>query len=55
MLFTNCTDSSAVKLNQFPSSKGATWVLIRTVVSNAVDKPVDCDKAVIALGAIYSE
>lgn len=48
-------DSSAITLNKFPSSKGATWVIIRTVFSHAVDKPADCGKAVIALREIYSE
>jgi len=48
-------DSSATTLNKFPSSKGATWVIIRTVFSHAVDKPMDRGKAVIALKEIYSE
>ena len=48
-------DTSAVTLNKFPHSKGATRVVVRTVCSQAVDKPVQCSKAVIAVREIYSE
>ena len=48
-------DTSAVTLNKFPHSKGATWVVVRTVCSQAVDKPVQCSKTVIAVREIFSE
>lgn len=48
-------DSSAATLNKFPNSKGAAWVVIKTVCVHAVDKPMHCTKAVIALREIHSE
>ena len=48
-------DSSAATLNKFPNSKGAVWVIMRSLCSHAVDKPVQCSKVVIALREVHSE